>query len=869
MDPFDDFLSEAPVSRARVGGRFIPKAKAKQPAPKEISTSNQATSSNDGKNEQVVSSSMSSDTVGNVLTKSSNPVDSTPDKSASEFLKSSHSSPVPVLDSNNPDLESSQQINVSGCNAALVEAQPSIVAASEADPVGFDVGLVVDTVLETDLHNANSTIIENEERSEYREGEGPFLDGKKSLEPVDSSLQVGPDVESQSASDCKVSMMETSHSNSNLERAREVESAEVELDPFRDTLPDPGCRNARKFQPKIKPRPRLGTSAVVASASSNDMLGTINTSSDTNNSCSRVPLPGDKRSLATVLSSRSEPSTSMLSEVAVHNEPRDWPSNSEKPAGETTDIFSVLETFSLDDFLTQDGSSAGNPTLHSFHEKGTEDFVTQACDISQMQKFPNYTTTHNSLTFKEDAVLNEDDSHTENGRLGAEELGGSMPAHPLDDTLDYSSMNNGSDPTFPVCEEPLEEPTSTANNPTYDDLLHVEDIPEGKDDGGYEEKDATMSSSPKNCTDSSVVGETDKVDKPRRQGRKRVNLKHVDPAENEDPEEEDELDLTYSNIDELEELDDEYGLNNGCMKKKKKSVSKIAKPRQKRKRANEDLEKATKEPRKKFSHSTQRRKRCVDKALLEIPEDELNPQTLRIKDIILLAEYRERQVKKEAAASKTSSINGRDGDSLHKDSAHNEDMLGSEYGRGSDDDQANENVPLAPTLFNYQSFMDRKPRGKWSKQDTELFFGAVRQFGTDFSMIQQLFPDRTRHQIKLKYKQEERQHPLLLSDAINNRPKDLSHFKMVFELLQQASAKTEQDISDTSVGMTEESVDLTSDPNPNEGKDAKPDQDEAVQDHQEDNEPSHSAEKSNENEDEDEDDDDDDFQRWCQYKSDY
>jgi transcription factor TFIIIB component B'' len=32
----------------------------------------------------------------------------------------------------------------------------------------------------------------------------------------------------------------------------------------------------------------------------------------------------------------------------------------------------------------------------------------------------------------------------------------------------------------------------------------------------------------------------------------------------------------------------------------------------------------------------------VDKALLEIPEDELDPRTLPIKDIILLAEHRER-----------------------------------------------------------------------------------------------------------------------------------------------------------------------------------------------------------------------------------
>ncbi|XP_028764594.1 uncharacterized protein LOC114722677 isoform X2 [Neltuma alba] len=876
MDPFDDVLPEAPVSRGRVGGKFVPKAKAKQLARKEISTSNQANSSNDGKNEQVASSSMSSDTVGNVPTKSNNPVDLTPDKSAKEFLKSSLGSPIetPFLDNNNnPDPEF-QQIDVSGREAEPVEAQPSTIAASEvnsdwttnfpkaaneADLVSFDVGLVVAAVPGSDLHDAqpdlltnvidpstaNSTIIENEP-SKYWEGEGPFLDGSKSLEPTDSSLQAGPNVESRGASDCKVAMLEPSHSNSNLERTGEVESSEFELDPFRDTLPDPGLRNARKFQPKIKPRPRAGTTAVVASASSNDILRTINTLSDADNSCSSVPLSEDKRSLGTVIPSQSEPPPALLSEVSVHHGPKDWPSNSGKPAGEATDIFSVLE--SLDDFLTHDGSSAGNPALHSFHEEGTEDFVNQPCHISQAQKCPDYKATHDSLAFKEAASLSEGDSHTNNGGLGAEDAGGSNPTHPLDDTLDYSSMNSGSDPTFeiPVREEPPEEPTNTANNPTYDDLLHVDDVP-GEKDGGYKAEDATMSSSAKNIMKSSVVGEKGKVDKPRRQVRKRVNLKTVDPVENEDPEEEDELDPTYSNIGELEEQHDEYELNNGCVKKKKKSVTKNAKPHQKRKRANEDLDKATKEPRKKFSHSTQRRKRCVDKTLLEIPEDELDPQTLRIKDIILLAEYRERQAKKEAMASKTSSINGRDGDSLHNAAARDEDM-GSEYGRGSDDDQATESVPLAPTLFNYQSFMDKKPRGKWSKQDTELFYEAIRQFGTDFSMIQQLFPDRTRHQIKLKYKQEERQHPLLLSDAVNNRTKDLSHYKSVFERLQRASAKTEQDTTDASVGMTEEVVDLTSDPNPNpnEAKDAKPEQDGSVQDHQEDNVSYHSAEKSDE-----------------------
>lgn len=36
-------------------------------------------------------------------------------------------------------------------------------------------------------------------------------------------------------------------------------------------------------------------------------------------------------------------------------------------------------------------------------------------------------------------------------------------------------------------------------------------------------------------------------------------------------------------------------------------------------------------------------------------------------------------------------------------------------------------------------------------------------------MIQQLFPNRTRHQIKLKFKIEERKHPLQVRDALFHR----------------------------------------------------------------------------------------------------
>ncbi|RWV79656.1 hypothetical protein GW17_00059181, partial [Ensete ventricosum] len=50
-------------------------------------------------------------------------------------------------------------------------------------------------------------------------------------------------------------------------------------------------------------------------------------------------------------------------------------------------------------------------------------------------------------------------------------------------------------------------------------------------------------------------------------------------------------------------------------------------------------------------------------------------------------------------------------------------------------------------------------------------------FGSDFAMIQQLFPNRTRHQVKLKFKIEERKHPLQVHDALLRPSKDVLLWK--------------------------------------------------------------------------------------------
>jgi len=53
------------------------------------------------------------------------------------------------------------------------------------------------------------------------------------------------------------------------------------------------------------------------------------------------------------------------------------------------------------------------------------------------------------------------------------------------------------------------------------------------------------------------------------------------------------------------------------------------------------------------------------------------------------------------------------------------------------------------------SYKRKKETSKqWSKDETLKFYKCLMNFGTDFSMIQQYCPNRTRAQIKRKYKTE-------------------------------------------------------------------------------------------------------------------
>lgn len=65
----------------------------------------------------------------------------------------------------------------------------------------------------------------------------------------------------------------------------------------------------------------------------------------------------------------------------------------------------------------------------------------------------------------------------------------------------------------------------------------------------------------------------------------------------------------------------------------------------------------------------------------------------------------------------------------HKEANHDEEneeeTFPSEQDRNSEENQASYRVNASSFLLNYQSYMDKTPTVRWSKQDTELFYGVM------------------------------------------------------------------------------------------------------------------------------------------------
>eukprot|EP00164_Ancoracysta_twista_P006090 GFYU01008403.1.p1 GENE.GFYU01008403.1~~GFYU01008403.1.p1 ORF type:complete len:218 (-),score=66.53 GFYU01008403.1:73-726(-) len=76
------------------------------------------------------------------------------------------------------------------------------------------------------------------------------------------------------------------------------------------------------------------------------------------------------------------------------------------------------------------------------------------------------------------------------------------------------------------------------------------------------------------------------------------------------------------------------------------------------------------------------------------------------------------------------------------------------------------------------TYSNRLSTDRWTKHETAKFYDAIRKYGTDFTLIEQLFPNRTRKHIKNKFKKEEKLNPANISAALNNQePIDVDKYR--------------------------------------------------------------------------------------------
>ncbi|RQM25533.1 hypothetical protein B5M09_006604 [Aphanomyces astaci] len=103
----------------------------------------------------------------------------------------------------------------------------------------------------------------------------------------------------------------------------------------------------------------------------------------------------------------------------------------------------------------------------------------------------------------------------------------------------------------------------------------------------------------------------------------------------------------------------------------------------------------------------------------------------------------------------------------------------------SNDDEDEDNIPPVGYLSG------RSSSRRWNYIETKQFFYCLSHIGTDFTLMETLFPNRTRAELKLKFKSEEKRHRALVEVALEGakRPLDADVAELAADNLKQLQAK--------------------------------------------------------------------------------
>ncbi|XP_051164138.1 transcription factor TFIIIB component B'' homolog isoform X2 [Leptopilina boulardi] len=105
-------------------------------------------------------------------------------------------------------------------------------------------------------------------------------------------------------------------------------------------------------------------------------------------------------------------------------------------------------------------------------------------------------------------------------------------------------------------------------------------------------------------------------------------------------------------------------------------------------------------------------------------------------------------------------------------------------------EQKNRSGPIVHDETNGGGFYKRRQKSKdWSKWDTLRFYKALSNIGTDFLLMQSFFPKRTRQELKLKFKKEEKTNRTLIEQALKCQVFDMETLKEEMEAMDESERK--------------------------------------------------------------------------------
>merc|ERR1719340_217462 len=73
------------------------------------------------------------------------------------------------------------------------------------------------------------------------------------------------------------------------------------------------------------------------------------------------------------------------------------------------------------------------------------------------------------------------------------------------------------------------------------------------------------------------------------------------------------------------------------------------------------------------------------------------------------------------------------------------------------------------TANNYGRWSKKRRHNDWSQKETIKFFRALSVVGSDFSLMESIFKNRSRQELKLKFKKEEKINTKMVDKCLNER----------------------------------------------------------------------------------------------------